>query len=1365
MKDWRSAITDREPRLPSWSKRSLFATTKPGEQWHQQIDFTAGTHRPSESTFQWELIKRHTDHYIKKKGYMNQAEIDVKLSSLIEQHAARDVAIAACAHAMSPKAVRALLNVQLDVAPTTLFGLETYLQSLIAANQCSPTSVTQLEALWARHLLPYTASGSDAARRYLEGIIAVLWKTSTQSLNDLPDFAALARRAFRTLATQLEGMKLRCDWVAACDAVAWMTTIAQSTRAPMPHSSRIVEHLMDVQLPLWRVWANWKPNIDRLVQLGSVDTAKKGVLVDMMALEGPDFIDGTQDTLRNGIVKQYTTGKSYVRYRGLVVEVKSGTKEELRETLEQTGVLLERAIKMDGYGAFPLFSHLAIATPITRETLHLLQAVGRIRDTPKFHIHNAILEIYPAQQNVGGRHIVALQHLICALDDARGDELRKVMLRPWFVQGIEKCFKECQAVLEAHIRSECAWTHLALEFHTFCAIVKDSRHCLPLLNHDIREEMGSLPGSTVLRTLLDIYAAAGDERNNGTDKESSVLKDAITEWCIDRFLQHGSLSHASQRTIDVIVKVWDGTSTKGKRSSERRSLALSVSASAGTDFVLRIQCLNQILGLPDDFVSSVLLLLQTYKTTPEHSCMTFTRILSKSYVDVTSCWKQVLFKMLHSLQPTAIIEYSLRRFTTNQFLSFVLELNALFTDANANPKAPPPFILQSHFHSWVQQLWTFLPTITKLEIALGKKSQVVGVILKGGEGLLAKHLVKILEALATVSDRTTEVLMQKAVGKLSKERQNASEIADFVDRLGSATSVGIAACERIWDASHHAVNTGGIQDPEVSNSITSKPVLARQEAVPIAVAEVIVAGWLQNGSVAETDKTAIIALAFLLKLEIYLDGVPQGKLVEATVYFEKQEAKMIEELRSLEDMTKVLKARDPHGTKILLEQLGVDYVDALDEELEALSVTVAGAVEKCSDNEVEISFPLLEWTDLQRSGMGVGEASTLLVRLFLDPLGNMPTSFCVHLDTDERAADVEHTPWTCLTNTKAPEKLYCLGGATLLTWHVSRIVFDHLMNYGAGIADLHRALGSKLNHLAHSCPVCSRAHITRNTQLRRSRPCSLGACTRIWNNIPLDVRIPNFRSDLFAVDMLLTTVYAAALSSRPELLPGCPITNTAVVMAILNALPTLKSLQNVPSLSASLRTYHRDAEKLIVWALTHFRGFVATATGICKVPGMPVGTHQFVLANAAPFLETAFATCLSKHNSKTTILFHGTSLDRLPSILTQGLRIQSGTSLQRTGAAHGKGIYLAEEPSTSFSYSPAAVSWRNSSLNGMRLLLGCEVAGIGRSVSPGIHVLQDERSVLVRYVFLLGSGCHAPSANHVVPAMGSAINALRSGAL
>ncbi|KAF2471457.1 uncharacterized protein BDR25DRAFT_223658, partial [Lindgomyces ingoldianus] len=97
---------------------------KRSDEWHHQIDFTASLLRPNDKTFPYSLIKKHTDYYLKKKGKFNQQDTDIRLALLIESHEARDVAIAACAHAISPASLRALLNVELSVAPATYYGLE-----------------------------------------------------------------------------------------------------------------------------------------------------------------------------------------------------------------------------------------------------------------------------------------------------------------------------------------------------------------------------------------------------------------------------------------------------------------------------------------------------------------------------------------------------------------------------------------------------------------------------------------------------------------------------------------------------------------------------------------------------------------------------------------------------------------------------------------------------------------------------------------------------------------------------------------------------------------------------------------------------------------------------------------------------------------------------------------------------------------------------------------------------------------------------------------------------------------------------------------------------------------------------------------
>ncbi|KAF2243191.1 hypothetical protein BU26DRAFT_492985 [Trematosphaeria pertusa] len=1001
-----------------------------------------------------------------------------------------------------------------------------------------------------------------------------------------------------------------------------------------------------------------------------------------------------------------------------------------------------------------LFVELTVKRPVTQESLQLLEALNKIQDTPKFHVHNAVLEIWLAQHDIGGRHISALQHLICGLDDPQGEELQKVLLRPWLVGGIEKCLKECYAAVRTHIETGLAWTHLAIELHSLCAIVKGSKKCLSLLPSDIRKQLDVLPTVEYLRTLAAIYTSAGGEKVIETDSGANNLKNSIEAWCIDRLMERGTINHASEKTVETMVQVWDQVN-----NPDRQTLAILVSKCTGTDFTLRCRCLSQISTLSGGFVNTVLAILQDFKSRPEINCIGFIKLLANTQdAEVVQCFKRILYHMIESLQPTAIIDYSFQHLKASEWSQLMLQLSALFSDEIMNPSASPPFILQPHLHLWVQQLSAFLPVIARLEDILGPHAIAVKTILRGGEGLWVEHLVKLLEALTSASGYPAEKLMQQIVGKLSKEGNNASEVADCLKALLGTTPEGLAACERIYNAKHGLLNMPGLGSPPQTPAPTPaspmklprKPVPkaapAQQEDIPVAVIEVIIAGYLQDDGFC--GKAAIRVLAFLLNLEIYEWGIPKHKLRQATAYFAEQEMKLLEEVDRLQSLQKALRARDPKGTAILLAELGVDDISPLDDEIAGLPVGVMDAVEKHGDNEVGISFPFTSYTDLQRGAMGLGSAKTLLVRLFLDYLTDMPPAFCIHLDADPGETHSQHTPWS-----------------TSFTWQMGRIVHRYLKDKKGpvGIADLHGFVKQSMEDMTHGCVVCGQTHNARNTQLRRSTPCTSSGCTRIWNNVPVDIRIPELRTDTFAVDMILTTVYAAAMSGRTELLPGCPISNTTTVTAILNALPNLNTLRVATNISATLQACHQQAEKLLVWACTHFRGFIATASGICKIPGMPAGTHQFILANASPRLESDFAAKLPRFNPQTKVLFHGTSLDRLQSILVQGLKIYSGTALQRTGAAHGKGIYMAEEPATSFSYSPAAVSWRNSGLNNMRLLLGCEVVGNGRSVSSGIHVITDEKTVMVRYIFLLTNSSYAPNANHITPAMGSAMTALRSG--
>lgn len=301
---------------------------------------------------------------------------------------------------------------------------------------------------------------------------------------------------------------------------------------------------------------------------------------------------------------------------------------------------------------------------------------------------------------------------------------------------------------------------------------------------------------------------------------------------------------------------------------------------------------------------------------------------------------------------------------------------------------------------------------------------------------------------------------------------------------------------------------------------------------------------------------------------------------------------------------------------------------------------------------------------------------------------------------------------------------------------------------------------------------------TGRARLRRSTICTAATCREVFSRAHIRIQLADIWHDPPVVDLLLTAIHAVASSGKLDLLVDCPVKDAPTVLETLDRLPKVVALKehltsclNIHGksfcLSNSLAGFFNGpflAEGLI-WACNSYRGFLVSASGQLKIPSF--GNNQFLLANAAPNLETAFARHMPTTQETSQILFHGTSLDRLHAILCQGLQVQSGTSLQIHGAAYGHGIYMADEPSTAWGYTTNTVGgWNGSAFQNLRVLLGCELAGAKpNSAYGGIYVITDATRLMVRYIFLLGSSAVMPQARHVRPPMQSVFANLRSGAI
>jgi len=154
---------------------------------------------------------------------------------------------------------------------------------------------------------------------------------------------------------------------------------------------------------------------------------------------------------------------------------------------------------------------------------------------------------------------------------------------------------------------------------------------------------------------------------------------------------------------------------------------------------------------------------------------------------------------------------------------------------------------------------------------------------------------------------------------------------------------------------------------------------------------------------------------------------------------------------------------------------------------------------------------------------------------------------------------------------------------------------------------------------------------------------------------------------------------------------------------------------------------------LLRWIVTSNRAHIAKLVPEEQIPATGT-TLQFLLLSTPPKKEIKFQE--TKKTKGAFLAFHGSGFFNWHSIIRNGLRNLSGTSLMSTGAAYGSGIYLGADSSTSFGYAGASGGWAKSRFgNSCTCVAVCEVINAGYVASP-YYVVPVEDHVVTRYLLV-----------------------------
>jgi len=198
------------------------------------------------------------------------------------------------------------------------------------------------------------------------------------------------------------------------------------------------------------------------------------------------------------------------------------------------------------------------------------------------------------------------------------------------------------------------------------------------------------------------------------------------------------------------------------------------------------------------------------------------------------------------------------------------------------------------------------------------------------------------------------------------------------------------------------------------------------------------------------------------------------------------------------------------------------------------------------------------------------------------------------------------------------------------------------------------------------------------------------------------------------------------------------------VSDVVDKFPSVADMQKFESTAAlkeALDKLDRLCFPLLRWILTSNRAHVTKLKEHEIIPGL--GGVQFTLLSTPPAKEKKFKQMVEQFGAGGKEgkfhAFHGSGFFNWHSILRNGLRNLSGTSLMSAGQAYGPGIYLGAESGTSMGYAGSTGGWAQSKFGvSNQCMAVCEVINAGYNANP-YYVVPKEEHVTTRYLVVFNS--------------------------
>ncbi|KAK4213611.1 hypothetical protein QBC37DRAFT_170580 [Rhypophila decipiens] len=1252
--------------------------------WHQHL-ISSGAHlslfgsQPLD-TLPLDRLRQAAETYVNRAKLIPDTEsCDVHLNELIVEHTHRDrgglkdVAVLSCLHLLSHDAGSGnLLALRDECENMARPEHPRFLRCLIKAREASPFLVSEQEHSTAKalmHLLKDT-NFLDSVNNLFLTMQRLVNPAILQASYIIKILDSINFRS--EFQQRLEDLKAARRYMSLYKAVNWirpMTTLQDTCTA---------KAVCRVLVPDWEDWTAWKPNRRRIMHWEGVAFADghKPRLSRVFDLEGPDpsgyGFEAVKKSMRGGCFRHIPVLNSEI------------------ELLERVLELLDLARETEGRHAVELFLFLLVENknPVDRHLLELTQTILETRND------SCIKAVWMWLSSWGGssnnNRMVALTRLLPALEartelqQSIGGHIANDVVQT--LHGAKEEYGNTVGVAE----------NLALAIHGLAKAVLDAtwlRQILDNFDETFVPSLEKFPPQDVLYNMFN---------------SMQRLRAPVPQ--IEQYLgivfggkegDAAALLTSIQKTIRFLA---DGV------HADRASLALAIHNLQDIDDDVSEACSKQILVEDLLVVQDILKIFTTRDSnrsrTQYHSHVRFSQFLAgrarkSQRLKLDHCWYMLLFSLLLP-KGQEIMTWSAQALPVEEWNQWLSNLRLLF------PRGERLSVTNLGISPQHSAWWDLL-------------------------SIKYKNAVSQLEE------------MHKARGMNLKwlffqETDNITDLLDLLQREDSPSSFQNYLVSRIKERPYlyvvrlvcmtlAAVNQASPQGQTAFQSIYARHKQATDEWWTREATEALTIAWRQSHEITESDREGLAAFSELLGLGPTVDS---NGLHFARQAILSDHARIMALAQELEQMRANLQNDDAARTTAFLAELGVE--DAMPGADPSIPAKLSSVVEALGDRQYEISFPLNHLSGLKRRAAAIDEASRMvLVRVSFQ---NQQPSFCVHFSPNDDGSGRDHTP--LIVSGEAPNSKICTTKPTLLSYLLNRKLSGFLSQAPRDIVSVHEMVSAVLRAPGQSCVVCSRP---MGCKLWRPSFCT-DTCGEIFQRAPIEVRTCHLINEPPILDLLLSSIYAAAggaSSASVDLLPGCPIPK-ANLRTIIDSFPRLISNTSAAQLLSLIRggpdPMAVEREQLLSWMSLRFRGCLMTTSSDLRIPSMP-GVVQFMMLNAPPEREQAFShyvalSGVAEHIPAGGVTFHGTAIDRLWRITTEGLRNVGGN----------RGIALADEASMALQYSgslggtgegEASSSWSKSSFVNRRLVLACELVGHSRQ---GMHIVSEEARVAVRYVLL-----------------------------